>query len=350
MGIKSNFRKFIQEKCPEAFETIHISDFAYKRIAVDISLYMHKFKAVAGDNWLSCFLNLIGALRDNEVHTVFIYDGKSPIEKIGEQQKRRQTQAKIEKNIEELEIKLQEYYDTQIIPKIFQDMYKQSKGRFLGKKNNFNINYIEEQIQKKKNQLISVSIDDFNLTKNLFKILNVPYFEAPGEAEKMCSKLFLDGKVDAVLSEDSDVIAYGANLLSKLNTYQGTVVHIDYEKILEKLSLSRNEFLDFCIMCGTDYNSNIPKIGSATSYKKILKYKSIEKLKENTNLDITILNHEIVRKLFTKFEDYNIDKIPYCGKPNFQTLKQFSRINNLVLNIPKLEKQFVHVEIVFEDE
>ena len=98
MGIK-NLNKFLHQKCPEVFETVHISQYAFKKVAIDISLYMHKFKAIAGERWLSAFMNLITSLRRNNIHAVFVFDGKSPIEKNEERAKRRKEREKLEKYI-----------------------------------------------------------------------------------------------------------------------------------------------------------------------------------------------------------------------------------------------------------
>ena len=80
MGIKS-LNKFLRKNCINIFEEIHISEYAYKKVAIDISLYLYKFKRSCGDTWLSVFLNLICCLRKNEIHCVFIYDNGAPPEK-----------------------------------------------------------------------------------------------------------------------------------------------------------------------------------------------------------------------------------------------------------------------------
>ena len=61
MGIKS-LHQFLRKKCPELYQTIHLSDLAYKKVAVDVSLFMFKYKAIAGDKWLHAFINLILSL------------------------------------------------------------------------------------------------------------------------------------------------------------------------------------------------------------------------------------------------------------------------------------------------
>ena len=71
MGIKQ-LNKFLRNNCPDIFEQVHISEYSYKKVSVDVSLYLCKFKSIAGDRWLSMFLNLVACLRKNEVHCVMI--------------------------------------------------------------------------------------------------------------------------------------------------------------------------------------------------------------------------------------------------------------------------------------
>ena len=40
-------------------------------------------------------------------------------------------------------------------------------------------------------------------------------------------------------------------------------------------------------MCGCDYNTNIPKIGVETSYKHILKYRTIEEFEKQRQIPVT---------------------------------------------------------------
>ncbi len=122
MGIK-NLNKFLRDKSPNIFEQIHLSEYAFKKVAIDISLYLFKFKAVCGDRWLSAFINLISSLRRNEIHCVFIYDGQSPPEKEDEKAKRKLDKEKLQDQVCKLEDALDLYHRTGEIDKILQDLY-----------------------------------------------------------------------------------------------------------------------------------------------------------------------------------------------------------------------------------
>lgn len=362
MGIH-NLTKFLRNNCIQVFEEIHISEYAYKKVAIDTSLYLCHFKASVGDRWLSAFVNLVACLRKNEIHCVFIYDTGAPPEKTNEKMKRSDNRAKLESRVFELEESVEHYNLTGEIKQNLIDLYekiikKEENIRLLKKSSHektIDIDSVIKKVEKMRTYILEISPEDFTLTKKLFDILQVPWYDAPMEAENMCADLQKRGLVDAVLSDDSDVLAYGAdNFLTKLNISTNTCIRIRYPNVLESLDLSSNSFLDLCIMCGTDYNKNIFKVGPENAYKYLLKYGSIEEIAKNvTNnkgipIDISILNHEKVRELFTKYSKSNITSIPYCGMPKFEDLRDFVFKYNLKLEIQSMKKCFIK-EFVIED-
>jgi len=358
MGI-NNLNKFLRKNCMHVFKEIHISEYAYKKVAIDISLFLCKFKAACGDNWVSAFINLISCLRQNEIHCVFIFDNGCPAEKLGEREERRKQQDNMRKKISDLNKSLDVYKKTGVIDDLLNELYEKiSKDdcgkRLLSQKKHFNVRLIEEKIKKMSNYILNISKSDFELTKELFRILNVPFYDAPLEAECACADLCKRGIVDAVLTEDTDVIAYGSDIfLSKIDTSNGTCVQIVYEDVLKALKLNESEFLDLCIMFGCDYNKNINKVGIETSYKYIQKYRSIDEISKQLSIDVSILNHERTRELFTKYQKLNIETIPFCGVPNFDLLESFIAKHELynIKNFNKLKECFVkNKQIVLFDE
>lgn len=356
MGIKSNFLNFLKTKSPESFELIHLSEYAFRKVAIDVSLYMHKFKAVCGDNWLISFINLVACLRKNEVHCVFIYDGQAPIEKQKEQQKRKDTKTNLIQHIKNVEDSITEYTRTGIANDTLIEFNKKatlnSKRRLLSGSYTIDINMVKEKLRIKKSQVISINSKDYELTRDLFDILQVPYFIASNEAEKMCSKLCIDNEVDAVLSEDTDTIAYGTPIfLSKIDTAQSTCVRVDYNSLLKNLGLTKEQFLDFCILCGTDYNNNIQGVGSVSSFKIVQTYGSLEEIETNTQYDTSVLNYKRVRELFTEFHPNDIKTdVQYCGEPDFEVLRNFLNSIEMKMNFEYLRKCFVREIIIMDDE
>lgn len=59
------------------------------------------------------------------------------------------------------------------------------------------------------------------------------------------------------------------------------ILKIDPIIARQELGLSRKAFIDFCILCGTDFSGTIQGIGPHRALKAMRKYGSIEKLLEN---------------------------------------------------------------------
>ena len=347
MGIH-NLNKFLRSKCPEVYKEVHLSELQFQKGAVDISLYIFKYMTIFGEGaWLSAMINLVSCLRRNNIHSCFIYDTSAPPEKMREREDRKEKQNKLNVKIEDLSQALEKARLTGEIDQILMDLNTTANAkqkRLLGK-SVFNLDEVEYEIERIKKQSVHLTKNDFDMTKKIFDLLGIPYFQAPVEAETTCSDLCKVGKVDFVISEDTDVLAYGAPLfLTKINTSTDTGVLIKYQDILDALELSATQFLDLCIMCGTDYNKNIYKVGPEKAYKLIKQYITIDSIP----LDVSILNHIRVRELFIDYKKCN-EEIKYCTKPLFNDLDKFAFENNIRINIDKLKKDFSPLEIIFEE-
>ena len=355
MGIK-NLNKLLRKHCPQVMVPAHLSEYSFKKIAIDVSLYLCKFKLVAGPRWLSCFINLVACLRKNEVHCVFVYDTGCVKEKLAERKDRADKRAALKDRIATLDGALHQYHLTNEIAPCLVELYKrrrttnQAPRRLLSTQPMVDMNYVEHAIDRMKNQVIELSPRDFAKSKELFDILKVPYFDAPMEAENMCADLCKRGIVDAVLSEDTDVLAYGAPVfISKLNTSDGTCVVVKYDELLDGLMLESDQFLDLCIMCGTDYNKNIFRVGPEKAYKLIQEHDSIEGVERGTPHDTSILNHERGRSLFRDYDKHPLTSIPFCGAPDFLKLQEFVFRNNLRCSVEGLKQAFLHNTVEFVD-
>ncbi len=356
MGI-NNLNKFLRSRFEkEIFQKRFLHQYEYKHLAVDISLYLYKYKAIFGESWLNAFVKFVLTLRENNIHCVFIYDGKPPPEKNAKIEERRQRRQKDERRILELEEALRKYETTEEVDEILISICKKRRSpekvkRLLGKSSttHIDIRYLENHLSKLKRQAIGITKKDIDTTKELFDILAIPYLEAKGEAEKLCSELCVNGIVQGVISEDTDVLAYGTGkFITKIDTRDGTCVEIDYQKVLKALDFSPSEFLDFCIMLGTDYNKNIYRIGPETSYKLITRHRSLEKIEEEeTKLDTSILNYKRIREMY-KINEVNVE-VSYCSKPDFSKLGNFIFKNGLSTTVDKIKQAFTQENLVFCD-
>ena len=360
MGIKS-LHKFLRGKCPEVFIETPLSNLQYSKVIVDFSLYLFKYMTIFGESgWMSAMINLISCLRRNEIHAVFAFDGCAPPEKQQERDERREKRDKLDERISKLEKALEkakvtgEYDDIliELHKTISTESVKQKRllSGFMKEKSasniNINISDLEHEILRIKRQSVHLTNKEFDDAKQIFQLLGVPFVQAPMEGENLCADLCIKGQVHYVITEDSDVFAYGCPILiTKINTTLDTCVMIKLEDILKSLELTQSEFLDFCIMCSCDYNRNIPKIGPEKAFKLIKTYRTIEKISES-GLDVSILNHVRVRQLFTEFAPFDLP-IPYCKPPEWAVFEKFLVQNNVHINISKVKKDFDPPKIIF---
>ena len=96
------------------------------------------------------------------------------------------------------------------------------------------------------------------------------------------------------------------------------------------LNITFEQLRDFCILCGTDYNSNLEKIGPVRSMEMIRKYGSLEEMSSVINMDS--INYPRVRILFDS-EQYAVKEFLWNDyknlKINTEELQHFCFYNNI---------------------
>ncbi|PWY92652.1 PIN domain-like protein [Aspergillus heteromorphus CBS 117.55] len=114
------------------------------------------------------------------------------------------------------------------------------------------------------------------------KKMNVQYVVAPYEADSQMVYLEQQGIVSGIISEDSDLLVFGAKrLLSKLDQH-GDCIEINRADFtacrdISLIGWTDDDFRRMCILSGCDYLPNIPRMGLKTAYRSIRKYKSVER-------------------------------------------------------------------------
>lgn len=339
MGIK-NFHSFLRKKVPHIYKQVHLSELRHEKLSIDTSIYMCKYKNSYGNKWLEGFYNLILFLRNYDINFIFVLDSKAPPEKELERESRILLR---EKNRARIDLILDEWekYNKEN-PKQLEyneDDFKKCDNifNFLTKKK---INYPLEKenlikiLHKLQKNLISIASGDFDLLKEMFDLMSVSYYLADSEAEGTCSLMNRKGLVDGVLTEDTDVMAYGTPVMFYgLNMKDHTVCVLRLSDVLKSLNISFNQLQDFCIMCGTDYNTNIDRVGPSKSFDLIHTNGSLEKLTEKMNTNV--LNYERVRELFD------------CDKYELQ-ITEFNTTEKLTLDTTSLRKFCFYNNITFQ--
>lgn len=142
-----------------------------------------------------------------------------------------------------------------------------------------------------KNAQQSVSVTDRHKKdiEKLMQLMGIPTIQAPFEGESQCSFLCREGMVDAVLSEDADVLIFGAPTLlrntsfslaeSKKRKRTGDPEVVSLAPLLKGLGFNKvEELIDMSILFGCDYPRKIAGIGPVNAFKMIKEYKTLEQV------------------------------------------------------------------------
>ena len=272
MGIR-NLNRFIQHRCPEASSRIHLRDFTGKRIAVDTSIYMYRY---SGEGALLENMYLMASVfRHYNIHAVFVFDGPPPPQKtdIIEIRKKKKDEA-------------QKQYDT------LMKMKKEKKDASGCEITTTELDDIDETMRELKKQFVRLRDCDVSSVKELLVSFGFATIDAEGEADALCATLSIRKRVDACMSDDTDMFVYGCPVvLRNVSLLNHSVVMYDTSKILKTLSLTQQEFKMMCVISGTDYShhstmrqptndsaiasGNIRPVTLDSVLMKVIKFKSL---------------------------------------------------------------------------
>lgn len=279
MGIRG-LNTVIKKWAPDAIQTCDISKYRNSKVAIDCSILLYKFKYAsrAENSHLIGIANRIKFYLMNGILPVFVFDGTPPEAKKVTLVKRQATKEKMYIRLGELRVKEPETDE-------------ENKA-------------IQEEIEKLLSQLIVIKKSHIDESKELLEKSGIPYCTAPEDAEKYCAFLQKNGLVDYTVTDDTDASTFGCPVILKTSINKN-ITEINTDVILERFEMTRDSFVDFCILSGCDYTDPIPQIGPLTAFNLIKKYGSIEEILRALNKETSNFNYIISRKIFKEF-DYTV--------------------------------------------
>ncbi|XP_010538228.1 PREDICTED: exonuclease 1 [Tarenaya hassleriana] len=162
----------------------------------------------------------------------------------------------------------------------------------------------------------AVDISPF-IAHELIQVLkreNVDYVVAPYEADAQMTFLAVTKQVDAVITEDSDLIPFGCpRIIFKMDKFGQAVEFrasmLHRNKDLSFSGFSNQMLLEMCILSGCDYLQSLPGMGLKRAHALITRFKSydrvIKHLKYNTG-SVPPLYEESFRKAILTFKHQRV--------------------------------------------
>lgn len=299
MGIKGNINAFLQKNAPSAFTTEIISCNNFPRIAVDTPIFLNKYRAIYGVQWRKHFENFLMYFKNGNIELWCVFDGLSLFEKHHEIEQRKKNRERITEMVSAAEISIDNYLVSGEIDSVLIDINKRFLPSFLTP-SFIHIRMAQEFVKRAKRHIYKLAPDDFNWAVKKIFDMDFVVLTAMNEAEKVCAKLCQKNICVATMSDDTDLLAFCCpKILTKFNLASKTSQVVTIERIFHELNFSPEQFVDFCIMCGTDFNKNCANIGTLRAFNYIREFGSIENFALQTGIDISILNFERVREIFS---------------------------------------------------
>lgn len=312
MGIRY-LNKYFREECNgknNCIKMISVSHLYGKKIAVDISIYLYKF--IGDCQLIENMYLMLSIFKYYNIIPVFIFDGKSPTEKKELLIQRRQEKICAEKEF-------------MVLKKTLENNIEIEESERQDIINNMNI------LKKK---FIHISREQIATVKNLIKYYGMTYYDAPGEADKLCAILNIKCKVWGCMSEDMDMFVYGCkNVLRYFSLLNHTVVLYDTKNILKTLDISLKELKEICIISGTDYNldKNNKKHDLYTTLKYFKKYKNCKHQGSDDFYSWLLKNTEYIEDLDELIYIFNLFDLDKTENNNeFITFENIKIINGSV--------------------
>ncbi|XP_043826137.1 flap endonuclease 1 [Dromiciops gliroides] len=259
MGIHG-LAKLIADVAPGAIRENDIKSYFGRKVAIDASMSIYQFliavrqggdmlqneEGEATSHLMGMFYRTIRMV-ENGIKPVYVFDGKPPQLKSGELAKRGERRAEAEKQLQQA----------------------QDVGA-------------EEEAHKFAKRLVKVTKQHNDECKQLLSLMGIPYLEAPSEAEASCAALVKAGKVYAAATEDMDCLTFGSPVLMRHLTASEAkklpIQEFHLSRVLQELGLTQEQFVDLCILLGSDYCDSIRGIGPKRAMDLIQQHKSIEEI------------------------------------------------------------------------
>ena len=250
-------------------QTVALDDLRGRRLAVDAHGELYQFLALIRlhdgtplrdghgritSHLSGLFYRTTRLITDVALQLVFVFDGRPPVEKAAEIQRRRAVRERYEKEADD--------------------------ARRAG---DLATAYSKSTMTSR---LTSEMIAD---AKQLLQLMGLPIVQAPSEAEAQAAHMAQRGDVWAAASKDYDSLLFGAARLVRFLTITGkeflpsqgafrpiTPEVIELPQMLDALGITRAQLIDLGLLVGTDFHPGIKGIGPKKALALVTRHGSLE--------------------------------------------------------------------------
>jgi flap endonuclease-1 len=251
--------------------TIVLADLRGRRLAVDANGELYQFLALIRlrdgtplrdtqgritSHLSGLFYRTTRLIADFGLHLAFVFDGRPPVQKRAEIERRRQVRQRYE--------------------------IEADSARRAGDL---------AQAYSKSTMTSRLTAQMVDEAKQLLRLLGLPTIQAPSEAEAQAAYMAQRGDVWAAASKDYDALLFGAPRVVRFLTISGreflpsqgisrpiTPESIDLQAMLDALGITRSQLVDLGLLVGTDFHPGIKGIGPKKALALVQRFGAIEQM------------------------------------------------------------------------
>lgn len=247
------------------FEKTHISKYAHQKVAIDMYAWLHRGSYTCGaelclnietSKHVDYCMNLVNMLRRNNVVPVCVFDGAKLPAKLQTENKRKAARTShLQKAVEVL---------------------KRGEAK--------------HEVVKMLQKAVDITPDISQQLVRRLQAEGIEYVVAPYEADAQLAYLSLQRTVACVISEDSDLIPFGCQVVLYKMDNNGHGLEFDSRRIIEAKELDLKKFnlqmlRHMCILSGCDYLPSIPGIGIKNAWSLINRMGELSKAVRRVRFD-----------------------------------------------------------------
>jgi len=234
-----------------------VKDFAGRRVGIDAYSWLHKGAHSCAkdlctgqptDRYVRYFQNRLEMLKHHEVIPVVVFDGdRLPLKATEESERQRR------------------------------------RKEYLAKGKSALAACKHDEAEEAFRRAIEVTPQMAFSVIQLCDQMNIEFIVAPYEADAQLAYMSLQGDIDAVISEDSDLFVYGVSkLLLKVDKFgEGDLLDSNKLPALRDPDFTyftRDMIVYMCVLAGCDFFPGIRGVGVRTAHTTVRRYKSAERL------------------------------------------------------------------------
>jgi 5'-3' exonuclease len=212
MGIKG-LVNFLKKSHPSIFSTVCADDLKNKRLAIDTSIYMHRFTQdmLYPTHYINRFLEFCLKMKNNGIWFIFIFDGKATIDKAATLLERRKKKIR-RTELTNTRLDSLQFDETKQCSELCSFLNENDISNTIEKTTCLlhNLNIVRLRKLQTEKSLVGVNRSFFYRLESVFQKYGIPFLNADCEAEKAAAWLASNNFVDIVVSDDFDTIVCGA--------------------------------------------------------------------------------------------------------------------------------------------